>query len=182
MKPALRISARGQRGVTMLVVLVLMSVMLLGAMSLARLTEISTMAAGNSSFRDVGLQASEVGLNNGFAQLTALADPESDTGNWYFATMQVLDVNGLPQIDWTVVPATQVGAYDVRTVAERLCSAAPVSDPLQQCLVRQVQPNRTYQANDPSVDPPNAVQYRVTVRVVGPKGSQSWVQSLMTRG
>jgi type IV pilus assembly protein PilX len=182
MNQAVPIAARGQRGVTMLVVLVLMSVMLLGAMSLARLTEISTMAAGNSSFRDVGLQASEVGLNNGFAQLTALADPESNTGNWYFATMQVLDANGLPQIDWTVVPATQVGAYDVRTVAERMCSVTPVADTLQQCLVRQVLAGEGSRSGDNVVDPPNATQYRVTVRVVGPKGTQTWVQSLMTRG
>lgn len=182
MKPALHPIRRAQRGVTMLVVLVLMTVMLLGAMSLARLTEISTMAAGNSSFRDIGVQASEVGLNNGFAQLTALPDPESNTGNWYFSTIQTLDANGVPQVNWPAVPAIQVGAYDVRTVAERLCSATPVTDALQQCLVRQVPQIGSRVAGVPNVFPPNAIQYRVTVRVVGPKGTQTWVQSLMTRG
>ena len=32
------------------------------------------------------------------------------------------------------------------------------------------------------VDPPNARQFRVTVRVFGPKDTQTWIQSLVTRG
>ena len=182
MKATMRRVHRAQRGVTMLVVLVLLIVMLLGAMSLSRLTEISTMAAGNSSFRDVGMQASEVGLNNGFAQLRVLANPDANTGNWYFASVQTVDVNGVPQVTWANVPATQVGAYEVRTVAERMCNVAPVTDTLQQCLVRQVPQAGSQDPTQPKIDPPRAVQYRVTVRVVGPKGTQTWVQSLMTRG
>ena len=57
---------RGQRGVTMLVVLVLLSVMLLGGMALARLTEVGTLASGNTAFREAAVQASEVGLNTVF--------------------------------------------------------------------------------------------------------------------
>ena len=37
------------RGVTMLLVLVLLSVMLLGGLALARMTEIGTMASGNTA-------------------------------------------------------------------------------------------------------------------------------------
>ena len=180
-----------QRGVTMLVVLVLLTVMLLGGLSLARMTEIGTMAAGNSSFRDVALQTSEIGLNNAYAQVRALADPETDTGSWYFATMQPA-VGGIPTIAWDSVPATTVGAYELRVAAERMCdltaplpytaAASAAADPVNQCLVRQTPVVASKDASQPKIDPPNATQFRLTVRVRGPKGTEAWVQSLITRG
>ena len=51
MKRPLRKPARPQRGVTILVVLVLLSVMLLGGLAMARMTEIGTLAAGNAAYR-----------------------------------------------------------------------------------------------------------------------------------
>ena len=42
-------AGRSERGMTMLVVLVLLAVMLLGGMTLARLTEVGTLASGRSS-------------------------------------------------------------------------------------------------------------------------------------
>ncbi len=171
-----------QRGVTMLVVLVLMTVMLMGGIALARMTEIGTMAAGNSLFREVSLQASEVGLNNAFAQVSALPDESLDTGGWYWSTPQPVDTEGVPTINWAGVPATNVGAYDVRVVAERLCSVAAVTDRLAQCLVAQKSLPTSAAADTPTLDPPNATQYRITARVLGPKGTLTWVQALMTRG
>ena len=58
---------RADRGMTMLVVLVLMTVTLLGGLALARMTEIGTLASGNAAFREASLQASEVGANTAFA-------------------------------------------------------------------------------------------------------------------
>ena len=33
-----------------------------------------------------------------------------------------------------------------------------------------------------TLDPPNARQFRITVRVLGPKDTETWVQSLVTKG
>ena len=63
---------RSQRGVTILVVLVLLAVMLLGGLAMARMTEIGTLASGNTAFREASLQASEVGLNEAYAALQAV--------------------------------------------------------------------------------------------------------------
>jgi len=32
------------------------------------------------------------------------------------------------------------------------------------------------------VDPPNTRQFRITVRIVGPKDTETWVQTLVSKG
>ena len=46
-----------QRGMTLLVILILMTVMLLGALGLARVTEGSTLDSGNVATKEASLQA-----------------------------------------------------------------------------------------------------------------------------
>ncbi|MBK9359795.1 MAG: hypothetical protein IPM99_01080 [Rubrivivax sp.] len=171
-----------QRGVTMVVVLVLLTVMLLGGMALARMTEVGTLAAGNAAFRETSLQASEVGVNTAFAAVQALVDENTSAGNWYYATTQAQDANGVPTVDFDLAPELVVGAYRVRYVVDRVCTGAmPVTEPLRQCLVKQV-PQIESATNKEKPDPPTARQFRITVRVMGPKDTQAWVQALITKG
>ena len=166
----------------MIVVLVLLTVMLLGGMALARMTEVGTLAAGNAAFREASLQASEVGVNTAFAAVQALADENTDTGGWYFATQQAQDANGVPTVDFNAAAEVVVGAYRLRYVVDRICTGAmPVTEPLRQCLVRQV-PQLESATNKEKPDPPTARQFRITVRVTGPKDTQAWVQALVTKG
>ena len=171
-----------RRGVTILVVLILMSVMVLGGMALARVTEIGTLATGNNAAREASLQASEVGINTAFAATQALASEETNSGNWYWATTQAADANGMPNIAWGSAPEVVVGAYSVRYIVERLCSAAPVTDTLRQCLVRQVPQTDSSRVGAEAVDPPNTRQFRITVRILGPKDAETWVQTLVSKG
>lgn len=176
--------AHPQRGVTMLVVLVLLSVMLLGGLALARLTDVGTLASGNTAFREASLQASEVGLNTVFARIRdEITNEESDAAGWYWATAQATDAAGMPNVDFDAAPTITVGPYTVSYVAERLCQAAPVSNPLRECLVKQIpQDNASRSAGKEALDPPNSKQFRVTIRVTGPKDTRTWVQSLITKG
>jgi type IV pilus assembly protein PilX len=171
-----------QRGVTMIMVLLLLSVMLLGGLALARITEIGTLASGNGAYREASLQASEVGVNTAFASVRALANEDSNTGNWYWATLQAADAAGIPNIDWDSAPEIVVGNYRVRYAAERMCTVTPVADTLRQCLVKMEPQGESADPNAPKLDPQNARQYRITVRVFGPKDTQTWVQSLVTKG
>lgn len=183
MRSCPRLSAgRVRRGVTILVVLLLMSVMVLGGMALARMTEIGTLATGNNAAREVSLQASEVGINTAYLATQALASEESDSGNWYWATTQATDANGIPSVTWANAPEVVVGSYSVRYVVERLCSTAPVTDTLRQCLVRQVPQVSSRRVGHEEVDPPNTRQFRITVRVTGPKDTETWVQTLVSKG
>lgn len=166
----------------MVVVLVLLTVMLLGGMALARMTEVGTLAAGNAAFRETSLQASEVGVNTAFAAVQALVDENTSAGNWYYATTQAQDANGVPTVDFDLAPELVVGAYRVRYVVDRVCTGAmPVTEPLRQCLVKQV-PQIESATNREKPDPPTARQFRITVRVMGPKDTQAWVQALITKG
>jgi type IV pilus assembly protein PilX len=172
-----------QRGVTILIVLVLLSVMLLGGLALARMTEVGTLAAGNSAFRDAALHASEIGLNDVYAQVRGIGDEDVAVGTWYRPSMMATDANGLPVVDWSTLPEIVVGQYSVRYVADRICEGAlPVADALRQCLVKQVPQLSSADASKETLDPPNAKQFRVTIRVTGPKNTQAWVQSMITKG
>jgi type IV pilus assembly protein PilX len=183
MKPATTLGIH-QRGVTMLVVLVLLSVMLLGGMALAKLTEVGTLASGNTAFREASLQASEVGLNTAFERIREdLVDENTDLAGWYWATMQDTDAHGVPEVDFDAAPEVEVGPYVVRYVAERLCDTADVTHALRQCVVKQ-EPDaqKSRQAGGEPLDPPNSRQFRVTIQVTGPKDTRTWVQSMITKG
>lgn len=171
-----------ERGVTMVVVLVLLTVMLLGGMALARMTEVGTLAAGNAAFRETSLQASEVGVNTAFAAMQALTDENSNNGNWYFSTQQNQDADGVPTVNFDAAPQIVIGAYRLNYVVDRICTGAmPVTEPLRQCLLKQV-PQLESASNRERLDPPTARQFRITVRVLGPKDTQTWVQALATKG
>ena len=89
-----------QRGVTMLVVMVLLSVMLLGALALGRITDVSGIASGNAVYREASLQASEIGINAAFAAVGAVANVDAPVGTWYSPQILAQDAaTGLPSCE-----------------------------------------------------------------------------------
>jgi Tfp pilus assembly protein PilX len=172
------------RGVTILVVIVLLTVMLLGALALVRMSEASTLSAGNAQFRDASLQASEVGLNAAFNAVRAVPalQENQDIAGWYWNQTQAQDANNMPVVDWSAAPELTVNAYEVRYVVERMCSVAVVIDPLRECLVKAEKVVTSAVDIDDKFEPPNSRQYRITVRVLGPKNTTTFIQSLVTKG
>lgn len=167
----------------MLIVLVLLSVMVLGGLALARMTEVGTLIAGNTAFKESAVQASEVGVNTAYARVQALATEEADAGNWYFARMLDQTGDGLPDdLDWDATPELTAGAFSVRYVVERMCDTLPVADPQQQCLLKRDESIKSSKAGAEEYDPPSGKQFRITVRVIGPKNTRTFVQALVTRG
>ena len=175
---------RHERGVTMVVVLILLTVMLLGGLALARMTEVGTLAAGNAAFRESAVQASEVGINTAFASVAVLANENTDQGNWYRAATLADDASGLPTFNFDNAAQVTVGAYTANYLVDRQCGGVmPVVDPMRQCLVKvDIDPEKP-ETNDPTkkVDPPTTTQYRITARITGPKDTRVWVQSLVNK-
>jgi Tfp pilus assembly protein PilX len=176
---------RRQRGLTMLVVLLLMSAMLLGALSLARITEAGTLVTGNVTAKEGSVHAAEVGRNAANAQLLALASKNTNAGSWYFATTQPVNAaTGIPSaVDFNAAGtvAGGVGRFDVRYVVERLCTVNDVKNSAVECLVvpnPNVPSNRSFGA--PAYMSAGARQYRITVRVTDARGTQTWTQSLVS--
>jgi Tfp pilus assembly protein PilX len=173
---------RAERGVTMIVVLALMSVMLLAGLAFARMAEIGVLASGNAAYREASLQASQVGLNTAFAAVRGIANEETAVTGWYWPSIQAADGDGVPNVDWSAAPSVSVGPYTVRYVAERMCTVAAVTNNLRECLVKQVPQIGSDNAGSEALDPPNSRQFRITVRVSGPKDTETFVQSLVTKG
>lgn len=177
-----------QRGMTVVVVLVLLSVMLIGGLALARLGEVGTLVAGNVSSKEAAMQASQIGTMNAFQAVQQAAFDESVNstdgarGVRYYSKIQPIDGDGMPTVVWDSVPEVIVGRYSVRAVVERMCDKDVIADTLQDCLVREV-PLEVEKAGagEDKVEPPNARQFRVTVRVTDPKGSQTFTQAMVSR-
>lgn len=171
-----------QRGMTVVVVLVLLSVMLLGGLALARLTEVGTLVAGNVSTKEASLHAAQVGTSAAFQALRAPGlDMETTSGNWYYPTIQNADTAGVPAVVWGSAPEVTIGRFSARYVVERMCDKAPVVDAVSDCLLREA-PSKVTAANasgGPKPDPVAAQQYRISVRVTDQRGTQTWVQTMV---
>lgn len=183
---------QGQRGTSVLVVLVLLSVMLLGGVTMARLSESTTLVSGNVSNNEIALQASEVGINAAMANLSAVVNYDSEatdaaTGKVWYTPVMKTDKSVVSETDtfWDARPEVTVGKgsqFKIRYYAERLCTVAAVTNPQAQCLLRV----KGYEAADasggPQITPPSYRQYRITVRVEAPKQGYTFIQSVATRG
>jgi type IV pilus assembly protein PilX len=186
---------RSQRGVTMIMVMLLMTAMLMGALAFARVTEVGTLVSNNLATKESSMHAAEVGRGAAFAQLQALAalnSLDNNSGSWYWAAEQPLDpATGIPTtVNFANTPqvAGNVGRFIVTYAVERLCAAGTtaIDDSAAQCLTV----NKTW--GDDKGDPPDmsstpkdymedgAVQYRISVRVTDVRGTQTWTQSLVT--
>ncbi len=175
-----------QRGMTMLMVLVLIAVMLLGGLALARMTEASYLISGNVSGKDASVHAAEVGWNAAYTQIKALTNENANAGGWYWASQQPTDAStGIPNtinFDATPTVAGGVGRYTVTYAVDRICSVAAMTVASRECLVKQadVLEDRSFDA--PDYQPKNSRQFRITVRVTDQRGTQTWTQSLVTKG
>jgi hypothetical protein len=177
-----------QRGITMVVVLILLTVMLLGGLAMARMTEVGTLAAGNAAYRGTALQAAEIGINAAFEKIrTQLPNMYANTGDWYYASIQgSSNTWGMPDIllgEYVIGERIEVGGYEVGYIVDRQCNVAVPDDPKSACLLR-IQQNPDAPSgvahSDENLDLPTAYQFRVTVRVRGPKSTDVWVQSLIS--
>jgi type IV pilus assembly protein PilX len=173
-----------QRGTALFLVMILLIVMTLGAMGMARIVEASTGSSGNQAFREASLHASEVGINAAFTALRAIPAGDEDTnqGQWYSAVNRPTDASGLPIVNWNLLPEITVGAYRVRYAVDRACTVTPVTQALHECLIRQVHTLTSARDADDKLEPPNSRQYRITVQVIGPKDTTTFVQTLVTKG
>ena len=174
---------RTQRGASLIIVLVVLTVLLLGAVSMARLNETSNLIAGNIAFKDSALQASEIGISEAFANLDTIADDETNQDGWYYASMQGDDATGLPaDVDWKAAAHNAVGSFTVSYVVERQCvGPTPVLDLNAQCVIKKLPTTQSAKAGMESTETAAAKQYRITVFVTGPKNTTTYVQTMVVR-
>ncbi len=181
-----------QRGITLVIALIALVAMSMAGIALMRSVDTANVIAGNFAFRQASLQATDVGVEAAFTQLGTIVASGADTpiADQYFPVIQPLDANGIPTtVSWDDVPSTTLGSsneYTVRYVIERMCTGTlPIGadDIMTSCIADQgSSPNSVKLGGggcSTNCNTPPAVNYRVTVRVEGPRSTVAMSQAIL---
>lgn len=195
MKALHRMPGRRQRGIVMILVLIGLVAMTLAGIALIRGSQTSSMIAGNFAFRQASLATADTAVELAFAQLdtilTGFAEAPYPGGCSvgacvYYPTRQATDVNGVPTVvgDWSLVPANVVNtSYTTQYVIDRLCvGTPPITDRSVNCFVGSgTGAGGSRKVGDTNFSATQQVNYRVSVRVTGPRNTISFIQAIVAK-
>lgn len=201
MKRALR---KTQDGVVLFIALIVLVAMSLAGIALMRNVDTGTIIAGNLAFRqsamhvgDIGVEAARTWLMNVTPAATLYNDQPAITGGaGYFANWgENIDLLGNDpdplklDYNWSnaipvTAPAPPAG-YSVSYVIHRLCRAP--GDPVSITCVKQSGSTSSTASGTKgaasfgsfAISVPTNAMYRITVRVVGPRNSISYIQAVV---
>ncbi len=186
----------------MVIALITLALMMIGAVAALRSMNATLTGAGNIGMkRDMSNQV-EVALRkamNTLASSTSVSLRNSDPSINYSATILATTPEGIPTallgtspstvgglgvdtnvLDLTTAPAAGTGSPPQVTmyyIIDRLCKNAGAVDSTN-CLTPTAVATGT--DSNGGVPPPTTPVYRVSVRVDGPRGSQSFYQATLT--
>lgn len=184
---------KGQRGSSLFLALIALVALMIAGLALMRSVDTTNLIAGNFAFKQASLHAADVGIENAFAELSTIVATSLELnypsgcgagGCKYYPLQQAVDSRGIPSsIDWTSVPSSTVnGDYQVQYVIDRLCTGSlPVTDITANCYSDLPKGGGSKKSGATVFSSAQQVYYRVTVRVVGPRNTTSFVQSLLAR-
>lgn len=184
------------RGIVLFIALGAIVVMTLAAVALIRSYSTANTISGNLAFQQATTAAADVGVELAFNAMPAIlgASLEQNVANQYFALQQAVDANGIPAtITWANVPCRDATAaaqpvvscadeslYRVQYVIDRQCTGTlPVTDISRNCLVEAPKSEGSRSAGQTVFSAATRVMYRVTVRVLGPRGTTGLIQAVM---
>lgn len=173
-----------QRGVVLIVAIIILVAMTLAGIALIRSTDTANLIAGNFGFRQGAVQASDVGVEAAWVALPGIISTSLDTNitNKYYATMQSLDAKGVPVgIDFDSAYSVTAGDYTVNYVIERLCTGTlPVTNTQANCIADLPTGGKGSNKSGSIIFASGArVYYRVTTRVTGPRNTVTFVQAIL---
>jgi len=187
-----------QRGVVLFIALIVLVVMSLAGIALMRSVGTGVLIAGNLGVKQATTSAGDLGVEAGRdwlvkADPSALANDAVASGYISYWQLEV-DPSNPPNSSWwkdnavlVNVAGTPYKDYDVRYVVHRMCKVKnmSVNDSTQSCVVTGALQGGSQGPSMGGLDyqrPPSTSQqvyYRVTVRVLGPKSTVSYVQTLL---
>ncbi len=199
-----RVSHRRERGVVLVIALIILAAMTLAAVGLVRSVETSTLLARNISFKRDALNRSEIGfaaamntLQSGFVSVgTTGSIPNvsfltsasaTQTANNYSPILLNTNTEGIPVVMTSATtfassyPLKAVDNVDGMTVyylIERMCTKFEEAN-VSHCRVTEPPNFGGTQDRDKNLATPSPY-FRVTVRTDGPRGSSAFAQSIMS--
>ncbi|KQW02592.1 hypothetical protein [Rhizobacter sp. Root1221] len=209
MRPAGACTPRGQRGVVLLFALIALAIMMIASVALVRSFNSSMYTSGNVAFkRDMQNQAQRAvtaalaTVQGTGALITPLARSTAKAQYNYSATSLETTAEGIPKVllidaetfdqTWTagaIVPADQ--GITIRYVVDRLCNSEGLDTDLGAARCQIVGPPQKGGSGSHLINPEDTsssgggslqlqIVYRISVRVDGPRNSQSFYQSTFT--
>ncbi len=212
------IQGQHERGIVLIMALIVLVALTLGALALTRSTYTSNVIAGNLAFQqgathsaDAGIEAAVAWLENNNGKTTttendtcnngtsafacdhvlqgyrAFREDPKDTENWAAFWDDTIAANGLAR----TITTGNAGNVDnagntVSYVIQRMCSSSgDAQSTTNDCTVAPTASSSTCSggsscdAERVNLDSVSQVYYRITVKVVGPRNTQSYVQSMV---
>ncbi len=188
-----------QRGVALIVALIALVAMMLSGIALVRSVDAANTIAGNFAFNEATLHTTDLGMENAAAALPGFIGVTGTNliANQYYPVRQATDSLGVPLTpDWTKVPTVTTTANDkVQYVIERMCDPTLDASGVVVATAGPDQTNRgdvtdfcvtvpqctaSTSINTPPICVPGDIYYRVTSRVVGPRGTVKVVQTMVS--
>lgn len=193
-RPGTAAVPRGERGVVMVIALIALALLLIGGGALVRSMQDSTDVAGNVAFkRDLSNHAERALalVRKQFNDKTIT--PEATQLNYnYSSAMFATNGNGVPNvlINDTTYGAAGLGADDIvdenaavsiRYVVDRQCTSTGAFDTAR-CTATSDSSSQDKGGTDWQRKPGGGsfAVYRVSVRVTGPRNTQSFYQATLT--
>lgn len=186
-----------QQGMVLLVVLVVLSLMFLAGLGVMRAADTGNVIAGNFSFQQAAMQASDRALTdavNSLATIVVGGAGNTDINNRYWAQQQTaLDARGVPTaVNWDNVSCTDpsgaavtncavdAGNYRIQYVIERMCAYTAGSAP-NMSDINDIRGKCEYEPSVTALSAGSiALRYRVLVRVRGPRGTEGFFESMVS--
>jgi type IV pilus assembly protein PilX len=185
---------REQGGMVLLIVLVVLGLMFLAGIGVMRASDTSNVIAGNYSFQQAAIQASDRAVTDAMNDLSGLVTGgggNTSVADQYLATQQTnLDANGIPtDIDWDDVAcvdpsgtaiadcSADTGDYRVQYVIERMCSSNPTMTDLNDIRAKcEYEPTSAAATAASEI----AIRYRILMRVRGPRGTDGYFEAMVS--
>ena len=182
-------SLRRQQGVVLFISLIMLVAMTLAGIALIRSVDTANLIAGNLAFRqgatlaaDSGVEAARTWL---LTQNTATLQNDNAANGYYSFTNFPVSPQTWEQYNWAGSSIALPGGPDaagnqVRYVIHRLCV---VTGPPTNCLTTTTTGGGGGSSMGAGVQNPTGTAvyyYRVTSRVIGPRNTASYVQTLIT--
>lgn len=193
---------KGQRGVILFVALIVLVAMSLTGIALMRSVDTNLLVAGNLAFRQGATAAGDWGVETARAFLKttivgnqSALDVDNPVAAYYATWQQGWDLYGSgvgTPFDWagsSQLVGTDSAGNEVRYVVHRMCGApGPSTAALSNCV--RTSATGTGSTADGStkgtvtyggapLPAPTAVYFRVTVRILGPRNTLSYVQAVL---
>lgn len=197
--------ARAQRGVVLIVALIILVAMTLAGIGLVRSVDIANIIAGNLAFRQAATRSGDTGIETAIAWLEANnagatlqndipASGYSATGNsaarspaagvsWdtYWSTLSGANRIRYLLVDNNGAPIPDGAGNTVAFVIDRMCALAGASDGASCTSSTAVSSagGSSMESGEKPFEFSSATYYRITARIAGPRGTVSYVQAMV---